>query len=134
MGVRAFIEPLVVVALLSGGTWVNRNPHHRLYSSKQRRPYARASPRSLSPASSDGSGRSSPSSSASLLSRFEVEPRWRRRDVQLLGKSIQVVSPNTRQFKEFSLSRLLRNFPFLVEVWYWGLLYWVVTHTPNVSK
>jgi hypothetical protein len=36
-----------------------------------------------------------------------------------------VMSPNTRRFKDYFLSRLLQKFPFLVEAWYWALIYWV---------
>jgi hypothetical protein len=36
-----------------------------------------------------------------------------------------VMSPNTRRFQDYFLSRLLQKFPFLVEAWYWALIYWV---------
>jgi hypothetical protein len=119
MGAGAFIEPLVVVTLLFGGTWVNRNTDYRLFN--RRRVYSRSS----SPASSIDSGRSSPSSTASLLSQIDEEPKWRTRVISILGIRKEVVSPNTKQFQEYFLSRLLKKFPFLVEAWYWALIYWV---------
>ncbi|KAH7067556.1 integral membrane protein [Paraphoma chrysanthemicola] len=119
MGAGAFIEPLVVVTLLFGGTWVNRNKDYRLFN--RRRVYSRSS----SPAGSIESGRSSPSSTSSLLSQVDDEPKWRRRDISILGLRKEVVSPNTKQFQEYFLSRLLKKFPFLVEAWYWALIYWV---------
>ncbi|KAH7083677.1 integral membrane protein [Paraphoma chrysanthemicola] len=119
MGAGAFIEPLVVVTLLFGGTWVNRNKDYRLFN--RRRVYSRSS----SPAGSIESGRSSPSSTSSLLSQVDDEPKWRRRDLSILGIRKEVVSPNTKQFQEYFLSRLLKKFPFLVEAWYWALIYWV---------
>tara|TARA_R110002003_G_scaffold135_6_gene12547 strand:- start:306 stop:764 length:459 start_codon:yes stop_codon:yes gene_type:complete len=119
MGAGAFIEPLVVVTLLFGGTWVNRNTDYRLFN--WRRVYSRSS----SPASSIDSGRSSPSSTASLLSQIDEEPKWRTRVISILGIRKEVVSPNTKQFQEYFLSRLLKKFPFLVEAWYWALIYWV---------
>ncbi|KAL1797883.1 hypothetical protein ACET3X_004489 [Alternaria dauci] len=118
MGAGAFIEPLVVVTLLFGGTWVNRNPEYRLFG--RRRVYQN-SPRSSSP----DSGRSSPSSSVSLLANVDEEPKWRKREVVILGMKKDVMSPNTRRFKDYFLSRLLQKFPFLVEAWYWALIYWV---------
>ncbi|KAF2031149.1 integral membrane protein [Setomelanomma holmii] len=122
MGAGAFIEPLVVVTLLFGGTWVNRNTDYRLFN--RRGVYSR-SPRSSSPTSSIESGRSSPSSTASLLSQIDDEPKWRWRDMSILGIRKEVVSPNTKQFQDYFLSRLLKEFPFLVEAWYWALIYWV---------
>jgi hypothetical protein len=103
---------------LFGGTWVNRNTEYRLFG--RRRVYQN-SPRSSSP----DSGRSSPSSSVSLLANVDEEPKWRKREVVILGIKKDVMSPNTRRFKEYFLSRLLQKFPFLVEAWYWALIYWV---------
>jgi hypothetical protein len=121
MGAGAFIEPLVVVTLLFGGTWVNRNTEYRLFN--RRRIYTH-SPRSSSPSSSIESGRSSLSSSVSLLSQDD-EPKWRVREINIMGFKKEVVSPNTRQFQDYFLSRVLKKFPFLVEAWYWALIYWV---------
>jgi hypothetical protein len=42
-----------------------------------------------------------------------------------MGYRKEIVSPNTRQFQDYFLSRLLKKFPFLVEAWYWALIYWV---------
>jgi hypothetical protein len=123
MGAGAFIEPLVVVTLLFGGTWVNRNTEYRLFN--RRRIYTH-SPRSSSPSSSIESGRSSLSSSVSLLSQDD-EPKWRVREINIMGFKKEVVSPNTRQFQDYFLSRVLKKFPFLVEAWYWALIYWVST-------
>ena len=139
MGAGAFIEPLVVVSLLFGGTWVNRNTQYRIFG---RQTYSQPnSPRSSSPysdsySSSSGSGRSSPiprsstsllenqrSSSPSLLAH--QEPKWRKRAVRVFGVRREVTSPNTRRFRGYFLSRLLMKFPFLVEAWYWALIYWV---------
>jgi hypothetical protein len=118
MGAGAFIEPLVVITLLFGGTWVNRNTEYRLFG--RPRVYQN-SPRSTSP----DSGRSSPLSSASLLANVDEEPRWQKRDIAILGMRKQVLSPNTKRFQHYFLSRLLRKYPFLVEAWYWALIYWV---------
>lgn len=125
MGAGAFVEPLVVITLLFGGTWVNRNADYRLSSRK--RVYRRRSSGSSSPDSSSSfeSGRSSSSSSVSLLANVDDEPRWRKRELWILGLKKEVISPNTRRFEGYFLSRLLKKFPFLVEAWYWALIYWV---------
>jgi hypothetical protein len=130
MGVGAFIEPLVIVSLLFGGTWVNRNTRYRIFDRRSSHgPHSRSS----SPSSTE-SGHSSPRSSSSLLDHHRglspsllvpQEPHWRKREVRLFGWRRKVVSPNTRRFEGYFLSRLLRKFPFLVEAWYWALIYWV---------
>lgn len=141
MGLGGLIEPLVVVTLLFGGTWINRNKAYRLsrcrHSRNTTKTFADArcsSPDSLesgqsSPVTTDGllsdsysSDDSVQCSSPSLLTRQEA--RWRKREIGLLGRRREVMTPNTRVFRGRLLSRLLRRFPFLVEAWYWALIYW----------
>jgi hypothetical protein len=151
MGLGGLIEPLVVVMLLFGGTWINRNKAYRLSRRRHSRNTIKtfidvrcSSPDSLesgqsSPVTTDGllsdssyssysSDDSARCSSPSLLMRQEA--RWRKREVGLLGWRREVVTPNTRVFRGRLLSRLLRRFPFLVEAWYWALIYWVRTLLP----
>jgi hypothetical protein len=61
------------------------------------------------------------------------EPKWRKRTLGAWGFSTKVVTPNTRRFKGYFLSRLLERFPFLVECWYWALIYWVSYKPRNSS-
>ena len=137
MGVGAFIEPLIVVSLLVGGTWINRKSARPL----SKRKYKAHNNQLPAADDEDGiddviSGPSSPeptddllhhdymrSASPSLIAQEEY--RWRTRRLQAFGWSRQVTSPNTRIFRGTVLSRLLRRFPFLVEAWYWALIYWV---------
>ncbi|KAF7321759.1 hypothetical protein MKEN_00697600 [Mycena kentingensis (nom. inval.)] len=44
------------------------------------------------------------------------------RDRQVFGRTVR--SRNTAVWRNTWLSRTLRRFPFLVEVWYWLLVYW----------
>ena len=120
MGVGVFIEPLVVVVLLFGGTWINRDTNQLCKSGC----WTCSWPRSSSSISrwEDPSAKA-PSTSSSLLACRE--PSWRKREIQLLSWSVGVTSPNTAPFRYRLLSRLLRRFPFLVECWYWALVYWV---------
>ncbi|KAF2762767.1 integral membrane protein [Pseudovirgaria hyperparasitica] len=128
MGVGAFVEPLVVVTLLFGGAWVNRNTSVR-FSLKA--PSSRRN-------SSDNleSGLRSPNSEDGLLEDPQNRPispsllpsqesRYRTRKLRLFSWQKEVTSPNTRLHKNTFLSRVLQKLPFLVEVWYWALIYWV---------
>lgn len=127
-----------MVVLLFGGAWINRdfNPGLRRTPTNVRR----FSEDDLE----DGSGRTkesdvlmesldtSRSSSPSLLP--DQEPEYRLRTLRAFGKQRQVTTPNTKRFKGYFLSRLLQNFPFLVECWYWFLIYWVGTTTLKTVK
>lgn len=132
MGAGAFIEPLVVISLLVGGTLINRSKKNSqvlnspIWASHKRNDSRESGP--PSPSSEDEllSPRSRLSTSSSYLSGAHTEePGWRRRRIGLLGWQKDIYSPNTAEFSERLLSRLLRAFPFLVEVWYWALIYWV---------
>lgn len=120
MGVGAILEPLVVIVLLFGGTWINRvvSPNPRRKSNLPRA------------ASSDSleSGYSTSTKDGLLGSRTPSplpDEKWHKRQIGLLGFKWEVTSPNTAVFQDRILSRLLRKFPFLVECWYWALVYWV---------
>lgn len=128
MGVGAVLEPLVVIVLLFGGTWINRTVDQ--YSSPSL--VRRKSSDYIRPSSRDSleSGFSAPSTNDGLLSPRSPSPSqlsvdgWRKRHVGLLGLSFQLSSPNTAVFRNRLLSRLLRKLPFLAECWYWALVYW----------
>lgn len=133
MTVGAFLEPLVVVTLLFGGAWFNRNKEYNFWEGTQgwgghkRRDdveIKRNSTDGLSPRSPTWSpGSSSPSLSADDESVWSLTSR--RRKVQFFGYKRIVTTPNTLVFKDRFLSRVLQKFPFLIEAWYWALIYWV---------
>ncbi|KID94180.1 integral membrane protein, partial [Metarhizium majus ARSEF 297] len=130
MAVGAFVEPLVVVALLFGGAWFNRNKEYDFGE-------GRAAWESIDGTCKRSDEFCQPSSSQeSLLSADDSwtkypsplindVPTLRRRKIQLFGYKKTVASPNTLVFKHRFLSRVLQKFPFLVEAWYWVLIYWV---------
>ncbi|KAL4927868.1 phosphatase PAP2 family protein [Aspergillus undulatus] len=130
MGVGAFLEPLVVIILLFGGTWINRTAGSFSCFRRTRR----RSPDRFRGASPDSieSGLSSPSPKDGLLKDRSLSPSssplghetWRKRPVGLLSWGCEVTSPNTAVFQDRLLSRLLRKLPFLAECWYWALVYW----------
>ena len=151
MGVGAFLEPLIVVGLLAGGTIINRDRpgsgRRRGYekgvrssSSSPKRSFAGDTLEAesgrrwsgdddgslpLSPWSAASSG----GSSTTLLSQGDegLDPRWRQRTLRLWKWEKKVITPNTEVFEDRLLSRVLRRLPFLVEAWYWALIYWVST-------
>ncbi|GAB7357962.1 hypothetical protein MBLNU230_g0129t1 [Neophaeotheca triangularis] len=132
MGVGAFAEPLVVISLLVGGTLINRE--RRDLSSTGSKPWGWAK-RNESNSSLEGSsglgtptdedGLISPRASSPGLLAQEQTHGWKRRSVGIFGWSTHVRSPDTKRFEDRLLSRVLRRLPFLVEVWYWALIYWV---------
>lgn len=102
----AFLEPVIVFSILTAGVIFNRRRSTIVRDQR------------------DGSwSPSSTSSSEGLLSGPVVEAQWRER--KFLGKKVR--SRNTIRWKNSFVSRILRKFPFLVEVWYWLLVYWVST-------
>ncbi|OJD18594.1 hypothetical protein AJ78_01365 [Emergomyces pasteurianus Ep9510] len=137
MGIGALLEPLVVVTLLLGGTWINR-------SSDFSPPYAWNTPRSGSVKSADfsdkldsvedglsattgtddGSVSSPPYRSLPPYLITDQERPRRVRQIGLWSWRREVMTPNTAIFRNRCFSRLLRKFPFLVECWYWTLVYW----------
>ncbi|VUC23817.1 unnamed protein product [Clonostachys rosea] len=125
MAVGAFLEPLVVVTLLFGGAYFNRNKDYNL----QKGTSGWVGHRSLkrNDDSEDLGGRPSEewSSSSSTPTLAPQEPRLRRRKLHIFGYTKIVFTPNTLVFKDRFLSRVLQKFPFLAEAWYWANIYWV---------
>jgi len=110
MTLSAIAEPALVLFLLLGGTYLNRtssdapsSPSH--VETKHDELIGRAEKGVGSPAN-DGQG-------------------WRHREIGLFGWRCRVRTPDTQQFQERFLSRVLKRFPFLFEVLYWALVYWV---------
>ncbi|PYI25951.1 hypothetical protein BP00DRAFT_430780 [Aspergillus indologenus CBS 114.80] len=130
MGAGAILEPLTVIVLLFGGTWINRSTG----SFPPRRP--RRTSNVVSRDSSPGaieSGVSTPTVKDTLLNRRSSsslslpqigQTGWRKRQIGFFNSTFEVTSPDTTVFHDRLLSRLLRKFPFLVECWYWALVYW----------
>jgi hypothetical protein len=137
MGAGAFLEPVVVVVLLFGGAWINRVTDISFSTKKSQwqnyDPFGKANATFQSHQTkgelADGKQRSP---SHSLLP--SQESSWRERDIRILGLQRRVASPDTAVFQNRLLSRLLRKFPFLVECWYWALIYWVSkSHSVNAE-
>lgn len=125
MAVGAFLEPLVVVSLLFGGAWFNRNKDYDFRNGRSSRAADSSNKRSDEPRHKRSPSADSWSSgSTPTLIPHEV-PTLRRRKLQVLGYRRLVSTPNTLVFKDRVLSRVLQKFPFLVEAWYWALIYWV---------
>lgn len=139
MAVGAFLEPLVVVSLLFGGAWFNRNKEYNFWegtqgwaggssTSHKRRDDVGIKHGSTTEFVTPRSPTWSSGSSSPILSGDDESP-WsltsRRRKIQVFGYKKMITTPNTLIFKDRFLSRVLQKFPFLVEAWYWALIYWV---------
>ncbi|EQL36759.1 integral membrane protein, variant [Blastomyces dermatitidis ER-3] len=138
MGIGTFLEPLVVITLLVGGTWINRSSEiSRPFTHDTTRPSSVTSDEftdktvgsvedGLSTTTSTHDGSMSThlycSLSPSLL--LDQEPPWRTRQIWLWSWKREVMTPNTAKYRNRCFSRFLRRFPFLVECWYWTLVYW----------
>ncbi|PYH94814.1 integral membrane protein [Aspergillus ellipticus CBS 707.79] len=130
MGAGAILEPLAVVVLLFGGTWINRTAGS--FPARRARRKSSLTSRGSSPDAIE-SGLSTPTvkdgllprrlSSSSSLSQ-DGQSRWRKRQIGIFSSAFEVTTPDTAVFRDRLLSRLLRKFPFLVECWYWALVYW----------
>jgi hypothetical protein len=141
MGVGAFLEPLVVVGLLFGGTYINRDSSYKFTWKAQPRQHAPkvvldeeelpTSPASW--ATEDPLLSASQMSSPSLLP-VDIESKWRTREFELWGFKRKVTSPNSRVFKDRWFSRVIQKFPFLQEAFYWALIYWVRFHPPYLGE
>lgn len=127
-GIGAVAEPFVVVCLLAGGAWINRNSSPGLRRRPQDRRRISEDDLELGEETvfeTEGLIGTSDSRSSSPSLLPEQEPYFRTRILRIFGVQKQVTTPNTRRFKGYLLSRLLEKFPFLVECWYWALIYWV---------
>jgi hypothetical protein len=146
MTLGAVLEPLVIVSLLAGGTLVNRDRSGQSPSSaaNSRRPdpwqdieYALGDQvpreeRHLNDEKCNWS-RSSTASTSTIWHDVDNEKAGadsassgrRQRTLRFWKWEFEVTTPNTEVHKDRFLSRVLRQYPFLVEVWYWALIYWV---------
>jgi hypothetical protein len=132
MGAGAYLEPLAVIVLLFGGAWINRAPDYTFSIKRSRwRENPFKSTPSPDPSKEDDFNNTeaqalfakSRSLSPSLLTA--QTSAWRMREVKIFNWRTEVTTPNTTVFQHRLLSRLLHKFPFLVEAWYWALIYWV---------
>lgn len=127
MGVGSFLEPLIVVTLLFGGSFFNRNKNYDFWKNKSGWAGDKRHKRSddfHKRESSDSLGSGWSGGSSPSLTAHE-QPMLRKRKLQLFGYKKIVATPNTLVFKDRFLSRVLQKFPFLAEAWYWFLIYFV---------
>lgn len=130
-GLGAVLEPAVVIGLLFGGTWINRNKNYKFAWRGRSRTHA--SQISIDEENIPGSPGSWTTDDAllpekadlGLLSPISAHPEWQTRELRLFGFKTSVFTPNSRVFENSRLSRVVRKMPFMREVWYWGLIYWV---------
>lgn len=131
MGAGAYLEPLAVIFLLFGGAWINRAPD---YTFSIKRSRWREDPFKTTAAVADEEEEFKDTEAQALFAKSRsLSPSlltaqtsaWRTREVRVLSWRKEIITPNTAVFQNRLLSRLLHKFPFLVEAWYWALIYWV---------
>lgn len=149
MGLGAVLEPLSVVVLLFGGAWINRSASSSHLSprtqvvdpdeiEKDDHLLQGTVEKHLQSTRSSEETASSPAPSSSSLSEFDPEDKplspsllpqqelkWRNRQLRAFKWTKTLRTPNTARFRNTWMSRTLARFPFLVECWYWALVYWV---------
>ena len=142
------MEPLIVVSFLTFGTIVNRNKSatfsgRTTYSGSLPAPWEHlkypkdpefddvesARPSHEHDRALLGTPLSRASSSSGATLADDGVPRapspWRQRKLKFMSWEREVTTPNTEVFINRFLSRVLQRLPFLAEVWYWALIYWV---------
>jgi hypothetical protein len=150
MALGAVLEPLIVVSLLTFGTIVNRNRsravlarsplcssrlepwQHLKYTADSEDEDVETGRRSkeedhtlLPPSLSRSSSSSSSTLAEDLSTDSKSTSKWQKRRLRFMSWEKEVTTPNTDMFRDRFLSRVLQRFPFLAEVWYWALIYWV---------
>jgi hypothetical protein len=138
MGLSLFLEPLIVVTLLFGGAWINRVTDSSSSSTPKSQwqgygPFQEAN-EAFQLYQTNGEPAKNKKHCLSSLLLPSQESSWRERDLRILGLQLRIWSPDTTVFQNRLLSRLLCKFPFLVECWYWALIYWVSDNLPVHSK
>ncbi|KAK2740387.1 hypothetical protein FQN57_006127 [Myotisia sp. PD_48] len=132
MGVGAFFEPMAVVFLLIGGAWINREPdvtrsyfqdYFRRCPAEQESLLDKAEKGAFDRTTETLQSRPALRSQSPSFLLYE-DDRWRTRELRFGWWSTTVSTPNTAMFRNRLLSRLLHKFPFLLECWYWALVYW----------
>ncbi|KAL9124062.1 MAG: hypothetical protein Q9217_006573 [Psora testacea] len=136
-----FLEPLVIVLLLLGGTLANRRRNNR--QAHLRHQYIKPIQLWQEQPSSDlengcpwveevGSENKtddktapSPTLRTSRSLQAQDSDKWRTRKIGIFGWKTKVITPATRRYRGSFMSRIIYRFPFLIEAWYWFLIYWV---------
>ena len=126
-----YLEPALIVFLLLGGTVANRRRRcgqSRLSLGSLRDDKSTSDLEdALSSEDEDtvsANNTAPPSSDFSTISSRDRQS-WRRRDIGMFGWKRSVITPSTRQYRGYFMSRMIYRYPFLIEAWYWFLIYWV---------
>jgi len=117
MSLSAIGEPLMVIVLLFGGTYLNRTPANA--------PTPTPTPTSSSSYTELKRNDSINSAEAGVVAGGIDSEGWRIREMGIFGWRRTIRTPDTSRFRDRFFSRVLKRFPFLFEVLYWALIYWV---------
>ena len=125
------LEPALIVCLLLGGTVANRR--RRSGQSRLSLGYPRDDKSvsdledALSSEDEDSvyANNAAPPSSDFSTTSLRDRQSWQTRNIGLFGWKRSIATPDTRQYRGYLMSRVLYRYPFLIEAWYWFLIYWV---------
>ena len=125
------LEPGLVVFLLLGGTIANRRRRCGQSRLSLGSPKDDKSLSDLEDALSSEDEESlsandaAPPSFVFGTTSLKDRQSWRTRNIGLFGWKRSIATPDTRQYRGYFMSRMLYRYPFLIEAWYWFLVYWV---------
>ncbi|KAF2398851.1 hypothetical protein EJ06DRAFT_479620 [Trichodelitschia bisporula] len=131
MTLGAVLEPGLVVSLLATGVLLNRRraPIPRRPNPDEEDPSPPGTPGSDAPLLDSLPWGKDEAPSTASISRTEIANKrregWRPRTLKAGPWRRTVWTPDTAVYKNRWFSRVVAQFPFLVEALYWALLYWV---------
>jgi hypothetical protein len=128
MGYLGLGEPGLGTFIIFAGIWINRNKHVDPLISTIWHKYFRGSQEGLVLEEVSDVERASANTSKRRLSNAnsDIHPgKWHRRHLKLFRFDRIVWAPNPDCWQQTIASRMLRRFPFIVEVIYWALIYGV---------
>lgn len=127
----SFLKPALVVFLLLGGTVANRRRRYSQSRISLGTPRGDQSISSLEDAFSSEDEDSVYTNDAAApsyvfgITSLGDRQSWRTRNVGICGWKRSVATPDTRRYRRYFMSRMIYRYPFLIEAWYWFLIYWV---------
>ncbi|CCE31649.1 uncharacterized protein CPUR_05502 [Claviceps purpurea 20.1] len=117
-----FVEPVLTVTVLLLAMLLTRRKGYNAFQSKSRyQPIPEESPRSSDELDDD-----------TLLSRRQYDqypPKHRS-----FGPCLRFTTPNSSRFAQNIHSRILQKFPFLMEMFYWGLSFGAYRYTKVLAQ
>ena len=126
-----FLEPALIVFLLLGGTVANRRrrcSYSRIHFGTPKDDQSISSFEDGLSSDDEGSVYANDNAVPSCvfsITGLRDKQSWRTRNIGIFGWKRSIATPDTWQYRGCFMSRMLYRYPFLIEAWYWFLIYWV---------